>query len=285
MPEDKDSLGLKGLFGLDDVLGKVLAVVRNLSPHVVDEEWLSEVVFVVRVGHRLEVERHGGTGLNITDLEAAGGSVAVSVEELGDVLAVLREQRVGSVGLPLLVEVHHVVSLWGEDAAKFLVGKQLVKNVDLVNLGLSTLISNASSSDEGSGDEVEFPERSVSEHHEGETTVGNKGLGPHVVAAVKTSANLVEVVTSAHAPFPVVSVDHVSNILELAWVSLGLGGLGTGGAVVGGGRSDVVSIVTLGGLEAHVVEAGVVVLAEAGLSSWREQTLRLLLLAHKSYTR
>ena len=222
VPEDEDSLGLEGILSLDDVLGGVLAVVGNLSPHVVHKEWLSEVVFVVRVGHRLEVEGHGGAGLNVADLVAAGSGVAVSVEELCNVLAVLGEERVGSVGLPLLVEVHHVVGLRGEKTTKLLVGEKLIENVDLINLGLGTLISDAGSSDEGGGDEVDFPERSVREHHEGEASVGNKRLGPHVVAAVKTAADLVKVVTSTHAPFPVVSVDHVGHVLELAWVSLSL---------------------------------------------------------------
>ena len=58
-------------------------------------------------------------------------------------------------------------------------------------------------------------------------------------------------------------------------------GLGASGSMVRSGSGDIVAIVTLGRLEAHVVEAGVVVLAETGLSSRREQTLRLLLWPHK----
>lgn len=55
MPEDKDFLGLEGLLRLDEVLGEVFAVMGDLSPHIVDKEWLTEVVFVVRVRHSLEV--------------------------------------------------------------------------------------------------------------------------------------------------------------------------------------------------------------------------------------
>ena len=221
VPENKDLLALQSLLSLMDMLSEILAVVRDLGPHVVDEEGLGEVIFVIRVWHRLEVEGHRSTALNVSNLEPACRGVAVSVEELGDVLAVLREQRVGSVGLPLLVEVHHVVSLWGEDAAKFLVGKQLVKNVDLVNLGLSTLISDTGSSNHSGSNEMNFPERSMSEHHEGEACICNQRACMHVVGAVNTGANLVKHITSAHAPFPVIGVDHVSHIVELGWVTFG----------------------------------------------------------------
>lgn len=47
MPWDKNSLGLEGLLGLDDRLSEDLAVMGNLSVHIVDEEWLSEVILVV----------------------------------------------------------------------------------------------------------------------------------------------------------------------------------------------------------------------------------------------
>jgi len=223
VPEDEDSLGLKGIFGLDDVLREVLSLVGNLSPHVVDEEWLREVVFVVGVGHRLEVEGHGGAALDITDLVAASRRVAVSIEELGDVLAVLGEKRVGTAFLPLLVVVDHVVGLGSEQSAQLIVSKELVENVNLINSGLSTLVSDASGGDTGGGDEMNFPQGGVGEHHEGESHVGNEGTGPHVVGAVKAGTNLVKVVAGAHSPFPVVVADHVAHELELGWVSLSFG--------------------------------------------------------------
>ena len=223
VPENEDALGLEGLFSLDDMFGEILAVVTDLSPHIVEHEWLTEVKFVVREGHGLEVKGHGGTALDIAELEAAGGSVAVCVEELSNVLTVLREERIASAFLPLLIEVHNMVGLWGEKTLKLLVGEDLVKNVNLINSRLSTLISDASSSDHGGGDEVEFPQRSVREHHEGEASVGDKRLGPHVVGAVEAGADLVEIVASAHSPFPVVSVHHVGDVVELGWISLGFG--------------------------------------------------------------
>ena len=112
MPQGEDSLAPEGILGLDDVLSEVLAVVADLSPHFVDEEGLRKVEFIVRVRHRLEVKSHGGTALNITDFERAGRRVAVNIEELGDLLAVLGEKRVATALFPLLVEVHHVVGLW-----------------------------------------------------------------------------------------------------------------------------------------------------------------------------
>ena len=47
VPNDKDSLASESVLSLDEVLCEVLSVVRDLCPHVVDEEWLSEVKFVV----------------------------------------------------------------------------------------------------------------------------------------------------------------------------------------------------------------------------------------------
>ena len=277
VPEDEDALALEGLLGLDHVFSEVLSIVADLGPHVVDEEWLSEVVFVVGVGHGLKVKSHGCTALNITDLEATSGRVAVRVEELGQTLSVLGEKGVVETLLPLLIEVHHVVGLWAEKAAKLFVGEKLVKHVDLIEGRLGTLISDASSSDASSGEEVELPERSVSEHHECEATVSNKCACPHVVGTMKTGSDLVKIVASAHSPFPVVRADDVGHVLELGWISLSLGGLSTVGSVVVGISADVVTVETLGGLEAHVVIAGLVVLTETELGGWGKERLALLL--------
>jgi hypothetical protein len=207
VPEDEDGLGPEGIFSLDDVLGEVLSLVGDLSPHVVDEEWLREIVFVVGVGHRLEVEGHGGAALDITDLVAASRRVGARVEELGNVLAVLREERVGTVLLPLLVVVEHVVGLGREHSSQLLVSEDRIENVNLINRGLSTLVSDAGSGDQSGGDEMNFPNGGVGEQHERESHVGNEGTGPHVVGAVDAGENLVKVVSAAHSPFPVVVAD------------------------------------------------------------------------------
>ena len=47
VPDNKDALVSENLFCFDDMLGEVLSIMRNLSPHVVNHEWLSEVVLVV----------------------------------------------------------------------------------------------------------------------------------------------------------------------------------------------------------------------------------------------
>lgn len=282
MPEDEDTLGLEGILGLDHVLSEVLAVVANLSPHVVDQEGLGEVVFVVRVRHGLEVQSHSCTALNITDLVAARGRVAVRVEELGQALSVLGEERIVETLLPLLIEIHHVVSFGAEEAAQLLVGEHGVENVDLVNCGLSTLVSDAGSSHAGRGKEMQLPKRSVGQHHEAEATVADEAASPHVVRAMQTGADLVKIVTSAHSPFPVVGANHVSHIVELGWISVGLGSLTTVRSVVWGVSRDVVSVKTLRWLEAHVVEAGLGILSEAELGGWGKESLALLLHHNKT---
>ena len=164
VPENKDLLALQSLLSLMDMLSEILAVVRDLGPHVVDEEGLGEVIFVIRVWHRLEVEGHRSTALNVSNLEPACRGVAVGVEELGEGLAILGEERVIKTLFPLLIKVHHVVGLWGEERAQLLVAEDLVKNVDFIDGWLSTLISDPGSSDESSGDEMDLPQGCVSEH-------------------------------------------------------------------------------------------------------------------------
>jgi hypothetical protein len=277
VPDDKDTFGLQGVLSLDDVLSEVLSIVADLCKHVVDEEGLSEVVFVVRVRHRLEVKGHSCSALNIADLIAAGGRVGIGVEELGETLSVLGEQRIVETLFPLLIKVHHVVCLWAEETAQLLIGKQLIKNVDLIDCGLGTLVSDTSCSNASSGEEVQFPEGSMGEHHEAEATVANEAAGPHVVGTMQTGTNLVEIVTGAHSPFPVIGANNVGHVLELGWVSLGLGSLATIWSMVGSIGRDIVSIETLGRLEAHVVVAGLVVLSETELRGWGKESLALLL--------
>lgn len=47
MPWDKDSLGLEDVLSFVDVLGEDFTFVGDLSVHIIDEEWLSEIVLVV----------------------------------------------------------------------------------------------------------------------------------------------------------------------------------------------------------------------------------------------
>ena len=88
---------------------------------------------------------------------------------------------------------------------------------------------------------------------------------------MQSGANLVEIVTGAHAELPVVSVDHVCHVVELRGISLGLGGLAAVGSVVWRGRTDVIAVQALRRLEAHVVVAWLVILAEAKLRGWGKE--------------
>ena len=47
MPDNEDSFGLEVLLSLDDVLSKVLAIVANLSVHVIHHKWLGKIEFIV----------------------------------------------------------------------------------------------------------------------------------------------------------------------------------------------------------------------------------------------
>jgi hypothetical protein len=82
---------------------------------------------------------------------------------------------------------------------------------------------------------------------------------------MKTRSDLVEVVSGTNAPFPVVSVHHVGNVVELRWISFSFGGLGTIRSVVGSLCENVLSIITLRRHESLVVVARLVILAEAEL--------------------
>ena len=166
------------------------------------------------------MKRHCGTALNITELVAARGSVAINIEELGNILSVLGEERVVASLFPLLVVVHDVVGFRSEKTAEPFVGKDRIKHEDFIDGWLSTSISDTGSSDQSGGDKVNFPEGSMGEHHEGKATIGDQSLGPHVIRAMKTRSNLVEVVSSTDTPFPVVRVHHVGHVSELRRISL-----------------------------------------------------------------
>ena len=111
VPGNEGSLGSESLLGLGKGLGEDVTVVADLGVEIVDEIRLREIVLVVGVRHRLELESHGGAGLNITNLVHTGRRVRVGVEELGDVGLVLREVRVAVALIPLLIEVNNVVGV------------------------------------------------------------------------------------------------------------------------------------------------------------------------------
>ena len=222
MPEDEDSLGLEDIFCLNQVLNGVLTVVSDLSPQVVDEEGLGEVVFIVGERHGLEVEGHQGAGLNIAKLEAPGGGVCVGVEELGNGGAVLGEVSAIAALIPLLIIVEDVVGGGGEELVELLVLEDLIENPDLIDGRLGTLISDAGSGNEREEDKVDLPDQGLVEHQESKAGIGEERAGPTVVHSVEARADLIEVVNSASSPLPEVVSEEVVAELILLGISLGL---------------------------------------------------------------
>ena len=108
---------------------------------------------------------------------------------------------------------------------------------------------------------MDFPDGGLSEHHEGEAGPGGEDAGPSIVAAVEAGRDLVDVVRGTHAPLHVVVLEEVIAVLEVFGVAVGLDRFGARGGVDVGVVSDVHVVVTLAGLEAQVVEAGVGILA------------------------
>lgn len=115
MPQYKNLLGFQMVFSFNDVLCKVLAVMRNLCPHIVDHEGFCEVVLVVAERHCLEVKSHHGSAFDVTKFVVTCGSVHICVKEFGERSTVLREIRVFSAFFPFLVVVHNVIGLWIEN--------------------------------------------------------------------------------------------------------------------------------------------------------------------------
>ena len=275
MPEDKDSLSLKSFLGLNEVLNGVLSVVSDLGPHVVDEERLSEVVFIVREGHGFEVKGHHGSGFDVAELVLTGRGVAINVEELGHGGAVLGEVNVLPAGIPFLVVVNHMVGLRSEKLVKLLILENLIEDPHFVDGGLSALVSDASDGGECEEEEVDLPDEGLIEHQEGKTSVGNHGAGPAVVGSVQARVDLVKIVSSAHSPLPNVVLEDVVAVGKLVWVALGLVGLGSVCAMNVGPVVDIHVVDALGGAETQVIGARGRGLSET--SHWlRDETSCLL---------
>lgn len=245
------------------MLSEVLSVVADFCPHIVYHERFSEVVFVVRVGHGLEVEGHSGAGLNIAELVASLGSVAVSVKEFGKVCSVLREVRVVSALLPFLIVINNVVGCRGEQFVQSLVLKDGIENINFINSGFHTLVTDASSGGEGEETEMDFPDKSLSGHQKAESSVSDKGTGPCIVAAAKTSADLVDVVGSTHTPFPVVVSEEEVGVLELSGVTVCLGSFSSIRSMDVSSRGKVNVVLSLRRLVSKVIETSLCVFPES----------------------
>ena len=185
MPDNENTLGFEDLFRLDDLLGEVLSVVLYLCPHIIDHEWLREVVFVVGKRHCLKVQGHRGSALKIAKLVPAGGGVGVGVEEPGNRSTVFREVWAVKTLVPLLIVVNNVVSIWREELAQLFVGENSIENHDLIHNWFTSLISYARQSCHREEGEVELPDQRLVEHQEREASPGDQRTSPSIVRPVQ----------------------------------------------------------------------------------------------------
>jgi hypothetical protein len=158
VPKDEDSLSFKVMLSLNNVLSKVLAIVANFCPHIVNHEWFSKVVLVVRERHCLKVECHHSAAFNITESELTCSSVHINVEKFGYWGAILREIWVSKTSFPFLIVIDYVISGWSKKFVQLFILENLIKNPDLINSRLSTFISNTSSCHKSRECEMNFPD-------------------------------------------------------------------------------------------------------------------------------
>lgn len=228
VPWDESTLNLKDVNLGDQSLGVYSTLVGNISNQVVDQEWLGEVILVVRVWHSLEVDSHGGSGFDITDFIHTVGRIAVSVEETCQSNVVVSELIVHTL-IPLLVEVDNVVGSWGEQTTELLVLEDVIKDQDLINGWLSTFISNSSPGSETEESEMDFPEKGLGHHEEAEGGIAEEASGPSVIGSVKSATNLPEVVTQADGPLMTIVSEDITAVGEVIWVAVSLLWLNTAG--------------------------------------------------------
>jgi len=173
VPWDKNTLCSESIFSSGNVLGEYFTIVSDMSLKVVDKEWLSEVILVVSVWHGFEIKSHWSTWFNISDFVGAGGGVGVSVEEFSGNVIVLWEEWILSSFVPLLIVIDDMVGFWSEESVQFLVGEDGIKEIDLINGWLSTLISNSSGKGKSSNEEMDFPNESLWSHQETESGISS----------------------------------------------------------------------------------------------------------------
>ena len=226
MPWNENSLGLEGLGLGDEGLSEDVALVGHLGLHVVDQVRLREVVFVVRVWHRLEGQGHGGARLDVAELVHARGRIAVNVEELRNSGLILWELLVAA-RVELLIIVNNVVGLWGEQGADLLVLENGVENQDLVHGWLGSLVSDSGERGHREESEVDFPDQGLRHHHEAEPAVSNQAPGPAVIRSVQPGSSLPQVVTGAHSPLIFHGLEDIVAVFEVVGVAVGLPGLVT----------------------------------------------------------
>jgi hypothetical protein len=104
---------------------------------------------------------------------------------------------------------------------------------------------------------MDLPDGSLRDHEEAEGGVAEEAAGPAIVRSVEAVENLIQIVRSSHLHFPVVVLEHVVAIVELARISNSLAGLEATGTAEGSSVINIATIERLGRLESLVVPARV----------------------------
>ena len=112
------------------------------------------------------MKSHGRTALQISELVATSGGVAVGIKEPGNWLAVLWEIWIVKTLVPLLIEVNNMVGVRSKETFQFFVGKYGIEHPDFINGWLSTLVSDACSSNKREESKVDLPNKCLVKHHE-----------------------------------------------------------------------------------------------------------------------
>ena len=108
MPKYEYSLCFKYILRFDDHFLMDFTLMRDVCNHIVNVERLTHVVFVVRIWHGSEVDRHHCSTLHVAKLVKSCRRVAVSIEEFCNRGPILREIRVIKSLVILLVVVNDV---------------------------------------------------------------------------------------------------------------------------------------------------------------------------------
>ena len=141
MPWDENTFSSESIFSSDDSFGEDVTVVGNFGVHIVDKEWFSEMIFIVREWHCLEVKSHSGSTFDITDFIHTSSGVGISVEELSSSGQVFWEVWVSSTFVPFLIVIDNMESLWVEKFRESFVSKNLIEYINFINCWFSTFIS------------------------------------------------------------------------------------------------------------------------------------------------
>ena len=164
--------------------------------------------------------------------------------------------------LPLLIVVNDVIGVGSKERSNFLILEDSIKEPDFIKMRFHAFITNTGEEGHEAANEVNFPQGSLREHHEGSANPSHKTTGPHIVGTVKSAAHLVNVITSTEAPFEVVVSENVVAELERVGVAVGLDWFIVS-TVVHSIGVIVKMIIALGRFETQVVVRGIGVLTEA----------------------